>query len=165
MDNPSTNFNSSSSSFQFSRKVKQLLSALFDLVFLTLSLWAAYALRFTEWWPEDWLSDGSLLFVLSPLMGVTVFYFLDLYRIIIRYVNLQMATSIIKGLFLVSIAVYILIEILNLTVPRSIPVIFSLNSFLLIFGYRLLIHNYYQWRIKKVKTSRVIIYGAGSAGS
>ena len=163
MDNPSINFNSSS--FEFSRRVKQLLSASFDLALLTLSLWAAYALRFTELWPEDWLLDGSVLFILSPIMGITVFYFLDLYRIIIQYVNLRMATTVIKGLFIVSIAVYVLIEIFNLTVPRSIPIIFSLNSFLLIFGYRLLIHNYYQWRINKVKTYRVLIYGAGSAGN
>ena len=163
MDNPSINFNSSS--FEFSRRVKQLLSASFDLALLTLSLWAAYALRFTELWPEDWLLDGSVLFILSPIMGITVFYFLDLYRIIIQYVNLRMATTVIKGLFIVSIAVYVLIEIFNLTVPRSIPIIFSLNSFLLIFGYRLLIHNYYHWRIKKVKTYRVLIYGAGSAGN
>jgi len=165
MDNPSINFNSSSRSFEFSRRVKQLLSASFDLALLTLSLWAAYALRFTELWPEDWLLDGSVLFILSPIMGITVFYFLDLYRIIIQYVNLRMATTVIKGLFIVSIAVYVLIEIFNLTVPRSIPIIFSLNSFLLIFGYRLLIHNYYHWRIKKVKTYRVLIYGAGSAGN
>jgi len=165
MENQEIHENLLSSFLKLPRKVKQLIMALSDAALLIFSLWAAYALRFSGWWPNDWLSNGVLLFVLMPLMGVFVFTRLGLYRAVIRYVNFQLFAAVAKGVLILVALAFIVIALSNLQAPRSIPLVFGLTALLTIGGSRMIVRSYYHWIISKERTHRVLIYGAGSAGS
>ena len=40
------------------RNAKRLIMILSDMIMLNVALWSAFALRFSEWWPEKHLSDS-----------------------------------------------------------------------------------------------------------
>jgi len=149
---------------KLSRRAKQLIMVFSDTALLAFSLWAAYALRFSEWWPSDWLLNGWLLFTFIPLIGVFVFTLLGLYRAVIRYVNFQLIATVATGVAILVALAFILIALSNLKVPRSIPLIFGLTALLSIAGSRMVVRSYYYWSILSEKAHRVLIYGAGSAG-
>jgi len=147
------------------RRSKMLIMVSADLICLSASLWSAFALRFSNWWPEDWLSSASLLFMFAPLVGVFAFAHLGLYRVVIRFVSLRLTALVASGVSVLVILSYLLIFISGINVPRSIPIIFGLSAWVSVVGVRLLVRSYYYWLNSKVSVGRAIIYGAGAAGS
>jgi len=136
-----------------------------DAALLVFSLWAAYALRFSQWWPSDWLLEARFLFALMPLIGVFVFTRLGLYRAVIRYVNFQLLAAIATGSAILVALAFAAIATTNIQVPRSIPIIFGLTALMSIGGSRMVVRFFYYLIVFSKKTHRVLIYGAGSAGS
>ena len=166
MENPNINQHWHASFLRLPRKAKQFVMAAADMVFLTFSLWAAFALRFSEWWPEKELTNAWPLFIFVPLFGVLAFARLGLYRAVIRFVNLRLMATVAIGVLIVVAGAYIFRAIVSIhDIPRSIPIIFGLSAWLYIGGSRLLVRSYYHWITSKERTHRVLIYGAGSAGS
>jgi len=165
MDDHKIHSNWLSSVLKLPRRAKQLIIAFSDAAVLVFSLWAAYALRFSDWWPNDLLSNGVLLFGLIPLLGVFVFTRLGLYRAIIRYVNFQLLASVAASVSILVALTFVVIAITKIQIPRSIPLIFGLTALLSISGSRMVVRNYYYWTVLSEKAHRVLIYGAGSAGS
>ena len=165
MDDQKIHSNWLSSVLKLPRRTKQLIIAFSDAALLVFSLWAAYALRFSDWWPIDLLSNGVLLFGLIPFLGVFVFTRLGLYRAIIRYVNFQLLASVAAGVSILVALTFVVIAITNIQIPRSIPLIFGLTALLSIGGSRMVVRTYYYWTVLSEKAHRVLIYGAGSAGS
>ena len=72
MDHQQIHTNWFSSVLKLPRRAKQLMMVVTDAALLVFSLWAAYALRFSQWWPSDWLLEARFLFALMPLIGVFV---------------------------------------------------------------------------------------------
>jgi len=164
MDDQQIYANWLSSVLKLSRRAKQLIMVFSDAALLVFSLWAAYALRFSEWWPSDWLLNGWLLFAFIPLIGVFVFTVLGLYRAVIRYVNFQLIAAVATGVTILVALAFIVIALTNIKVPRSIPLIFGLTALLSIAGSRMVVRSYYYWTVLSERAHRVLIYGAGSAG-
>lgn len=152
---------------RLSRNSKRLILVLADILALVLSLWSAFALRFSEWWPHAYLEQAWSLFVFVPVIGVAVFVKLGLYRAIIRFMNVRVLQSIALGVGIIIVAAYVFVQVLGIQgVPRSVPIIFGLSAWLYLGGSRLLIRSYYHWLISHhLNRQRVIIYGAGGAGA
>lgn len=152
---------------RLSRNTKRIILVVADIIALIFSLWSAFALRFSEWWPAAYIEPSWPLFIFVPLFGVAVFVKLGLYRAVIRFMNLKVLQSIALGVTLIIAGTYAFTQLIGLnSVPRSIPVIFGLSAWLYLGGSRLLIRSYYFWLISQyVKRERVVIYGAGGAGS
>ena len=152
---------------RLSRNIKRAILVFADIVALLFSLWSAFALRFSEWWPTQYIEPSWPLFIFVPLFGVAVFIKLGLYRAVIRFMNVKVLQSIALGVTLVIAGTFAFTQVAGLdSVPRSVPIIFGLSAWLYLGGSRLLIRGYYHWLISRyTERERVIIYGAGGAGS
>ena len=148
------------------RNVKRFILAAADSFALVFSLWSAYALRFSDWWPPQALSDGLLLFIFIPLAGIPIFARFGLYRAVIRFMGTRVLRSIAMGVGLIVVGTYTLIQLVPIAgVPRSVPIIFGLCAWIYLGGSRLMIRSYYHWIVNHLgDQQRVIIYGAGGAG-
>ena len=152
---------------RLSRNAKRIILVCADIIALVFSLWSAFALRFSDWWPAQYIEPAWPLFVFIPLFGVAVFIQLGLYRAVIRFMNIKVLQSIALGVTLIIAGAYLFSQLIGLaSFPRSIPIIFGLSAWLYLGGSRLFIRSYYHWFLSHVvKRERVVIYGAGGAGS
>jgi len=150
------------------RKSKQLIMMLADTVFMPLTLWAATALRFGEWWPKT--DDLYLLLLLTPFAIVPVFIKAGLYRAVVRYMTDQMVFTVIKA---VSLSVLLLVTISALfhlaAVPRSSFVIYWGAALLYVMGSRFAARSYLlhaESGFHRVRSGKqVLIYGVGETGA
>ena len=150
-----------------SRNSRRFLLVVLDSLALIISLYSAYALRLSDWWPTPYLNASVLLFISVPIVGVAVFVRLGLYRAVLRYLGLKALKSVAIGVFVLVVFVYALAQIFEVNpFPRSVPIIFGLVAWLYVGGSRLVFRSYYQWIVFRYnKKPSAIIYGAGSAGA
>ena len=149
------------------RNIKRLIMVTADSVALVLALWSAFALRLSDWWPQDYLADAWSLFIATPVIGIAIFVKLGLYRAVVRYMNVKLLQSVALGVFLLVTSLYVTASFFDIwRVPRSIPIIFGLSAWLYLGGSRIIIRSYYHWLASRVaRNNRALIYGAGAAGA
>lgn len=94
--------------------------------------------------------------------SLAVFTKLGLYRAVVRYVSIR-ALGLVLPVLVATIWLYALVQLLGVSLPFDAIVNFGLVSLLLIGGSRLAMREMYHRMVSRRKT-RVMIYGAGSAG-
>lgn len=148
------------------RVKKRMLMVAADFFILPAALWSGFAMRFSEWWPEQYLIASISLFVLLPFVGVFVFMKLGLYKAVVRFMGVQEVLSIFKGVALLALFLWAAATVLHISpFPRSVSINFALVAFAYIGGSRFLIRHYYHWMLRcLIKKDAVLIYGAGGAG-
>lgn len=148
------------------RNSKKAIMVVADLFVLPIALWSAYALRLADWWPESYLQEAWLLFVLLPFFGALIFMKLGLYRAVVRFMGAQAIISVCKGVFTLAGLLWIAAILLEIRpFPRSVPINFALVALVYVGGSRLLVRNYYHWLLRYyVEKEPVLVYGAGSTG-
>ena len=62
--------------WELSRFTKTWILMFFDFIALFVTLWASFALRFSDIWPKLYLENNSTLFFVTPILGITLFYWL-----------------------------------------------------------------------------------------
>ena len=151
------------------RTLKRLVVVALDIAMAVVAMWMAFSLRLdTLHWPED---NQWLAYVLAPALAIPIFVRFGLYRAIFRYTGL--ATLIATGQ---AVALYggTLLALLAIVqwqgmpgIPRSVGILQPLIFLLLVSLSRTLArfwlaglsgHN-------RRAVSRLLIYGAGSAGA
>ena len=137
-----------------------------DALAVLVAVWAAFAIRLGEWWPEL-LQDVVWLFPLAVLILIPAFALAGLYRPILRYADETLLHAIVIGAsggVLLMMAVWVFLR--EGIVPRSSWLILWLVLVALIGAGRLLLRRYLR-RHFRLNTPRapVIIYGAGEAGA
>jgi FlaA1/EpsC-like NDP-sugar epimerase len=149
-----------------SRRNKRIVMVLADLIALPLALWSGFALRLSEWWPQEYLFASWKLFLLLPLIGVFIFIRLGLYRAIVRFMGAQAIWAVSKGVFLLALVLWSAAFVFQINpFPRSIPITFALVALVYVGGSRLLVRNFYHWAVKHYENKEaVLIYGAGGTG-
>lgn len=156
-----------------SRSVKRIVTLCADFLAVTVALWAAFSLRYSEPYlpPEQQL----WIFALAPVIAIPVFIRFGLYRAVIRYIGLHALGTIFQAvaLYAVLFATIILISgSVAGVVPRSVHGINALILLLFIGGSRLVgrwwfldIQHREQFGLALNRTiTPVIIYGAGASG-
>jgi FlaA1/EpsC-like NDP-sugar epimerase len=138
-----------------------------DLLTIPLAWLSAYWLRFNLGLIPPEFLDGALrsLAWVIPIQG-TVFWAFGLYRGVWRFASLpdliRIGKAVFVGTALVVMALFVVSR--NLSVPRSVPVLFLGLELLYLAGPRLL----YRWlkdhRLNLRSGERVLIVGAGRAG-
>lgn len=141
---------------------KRVVSVLSDAFFLLFAIWAAFALRLEQ---HLWLPTQGQLTVafITVVFTIAVFIRLGLYRAVIRYLGDRAFLTIIYGVIASSIAFIVLGYLLQVFVPRSVPIIYGALAFLFVSGTRLsvrMIVNHPRQRAKEA----VAIVGAGETG-
>jgi FlaA1/EpsC-like NDP-sugar epimerase len=149
-----------------SRRTKRLIAQGCDFIAIQIVLWAAYAMRLSDWWPSSWLIAGSYVFIILPLLAIPIFAKLGLYQAITRAVGpgfLKLST-LATGIAVLEI--YGLMYWLELQIPRSVPIIFGLSFWVYLTSSRLTAKHFLVWLTSdRIVKENVLIYGAGSAGT
>jgi len=151
---------------EFSRNTKRALLVTIDFIALPIALWAGYALRIGELWPDN-LVGQWWLFVAAPVVAVPIFIRMGLYRAVLRYVGSKALLTIVKAITITTLVLLALVVMTETTgVPRTVFFSFWLFSLLFIAGSRLFLRGYIHSYTKKRNTKQpVVIYGAGAAGA
>ncbi len=149
------------------RLYKQLLMAAADIVLLVFSVWAAYSLRFADWFVPS--GRQWLLMLAVPVLALPIFVTIGLYRSVIRYVGEHAMWAIVRGVTLAILLWTGLAFFSGIggtgTFPRSVPLIAWLVAVFLVGGARFFA-RWVLWRPvrKRYAGRQVLIYGAGTAG-
>ncbi|MEP4546001.1 MAG: nucleoside-diphosphate sugar epimerase/dehydratase [Saccharospirillum sp.] len=149
------------------RSHKKWIMVAADVVMIPFALWAAWALRLGQWWPQFYIERFWWLFPLMIPVGIFVFARLGLYRAIVRFMSGQAFMAIVKGSVFLALSLWSVAFLARFTgFPRSIPIIFGLVLFTLVGGSRILVRGFYQWLTRHYTNKEpVAIFGAGSAGA
>lgn len=144
------------------RVQKRLISVASDLVVLFFAIWAAFALRLEQ---QLWVPDRGHVIVaaITVVFTIAVFIRLGLYRAVIRFLGDKAFLTIIYGVFASALALIITGYLLQVPIPRSVPIIYGALAFVFVSGTRLgvrMLVNHPHQRNKEA----VAIIGAGETG-
>ncbi len=144
-----------------SRFYKRVISVCVDVFLITTAFWGGYWVRLDTAMPIQSIRHWELLVLLIP---VTVFIFakLGLYRAILRYVGFKVLWTVSLGVFISTLSLVTFAFFFEISLPRTVSVIYFAFAILLIGGVRL----FFRMLVNRGKGSRVpvLIYGAGSSG-
>lgn len=148
---------------------RQIVEVLVDFVLIIVAYISAYLLRF-----EGTIVEGNLQLIIKSLpililVQLTSFYYFGLYKKIWRYIGLFDVVSIFKA---VSMGTLITVVVLVLTTrflgySRAVFIIYWIILICLVAGVRVtlrLLREHFA-EIQKARGKRVLIFGAGDAGS
>jgi len=144
------------------RNHKVMLQIISDAAAMTLCFFVAMVIRLESFqfvyrhniWPPVGISVLATIYTL---------WVAGLYRALVRSVSGEILLITSKGVFVFGATLFIANEFLNSGIPRSVPVIGSILSVIVVGGYRFLIRNALRVPVS-VRKDPVIIYGAGDAG-
>lgn len=145
-----------------SRVQKRIISVVSDMVVLFFAIWAAFALRLEQpfWMP----GQGQVTVAgITVVFTIAVFIRLGLYRAVIRFLGDKAFLTIVYGVFASALTLIVTGYLLQVPVPRSVPVIYGALAFIFVSGTRLgvrMIVNHPRQRQKEA----VAIVGAGETG-
>ncbi|MEP4340343.1 MAG: hypothetical protein ABJ360_28835 [Roseobacter sp.] len=144
------------------RVQKRLISVASDMVVLFFAIWAAFALRLEQ---QLWVQDRGHVIVaaITVVFTIAVFIRLGLYRAVIRFLGDKAFLTIIYGVFASALALIITGYLLQVPIPRSVPIIYGALAFVFVSGTRLgvrMLVNHPHQRNKEA----VAIIGAGETG-
>ncbi|TVP52981.1 MAG: polysaccharide biosynthesis protein [Halomonadaceae bacterium] len=142
-----------------SRMKKRLVAVASDSLLLGLALWGAFALRMEG--PFHGLgTDYLLLYALTVATTIGCFIRLGLYRAIVRYLGDQALLAISGGVLASAVSLILFGYLLEVPIPRSVPVIYMALAFLVVGGTRMGVRALVQMPRNKDKEA-IIIYGTG----
>jgi FlaA1/EpsC-like NDP-sugar epimerase len=141
---------------------KRVLQVVFDCILIVICYVSAMALRLDGFGFVNTFNGWNVLFIVVPS---TIYFFIrfGLYRAVLRYISSRALRTIMVGVFLSAVIMFVADQVFVLTVPRSVPIIYAMILFCAIGGSR------FGWRaLYRLRTSRqkinVVIYGAGETG-
>ena len=148
--------------FKLNRIAKTSLQIFSDFILICLSFSLSMYLRLDSiqflYGNDFWIT----LFIISPITLI-VFYKLEFYKTIIRYISYHILYAVFFGVAFSSISILLVSQSLNLFVPRSVPIIYFAVMIIFISGIRFSLSILYH-KIKFDKRKNVAIYGAGESG-
>lgn len=146
--------------------LRRVLLVLGDTLAVLVAVWASFAIRLGDWWP-DMLQDVVWLFPLAVIILIPTFAVVGLYRPILRYADESLLYTIVLGVsagILLMMAVWVFLR--EGLVPRSSWIICWLVLTALVGGGRLVLRRYLRRRFRlSAPRTQVIVYGAGEAGA
>jgi len=150
--------------FLLPRHTKKAILIAADSICLPLALWLAFFLRQDSFFAIN--VAQIWLFAIVPVLSIPVFVRLGLYRAVIRYMGARAQYTIIKGVTLSLVALFISANYLfNMAVEPAVFGIYWVLALLYIGGSRLLVRDYFQeHRRDRDNLERMAIFGAGAAG-
>ena len=146
------------------RPAKQLIMVAADAIMLPLCLWAAIALK------QDDLAVSfgtyGAIFVSAVASAVVTFWFLGLYRSVIRFMGPQAMGAVIAGVTVSAAAAAFAAHAWGVQgVSYSALAIYWAWALLYVAGSRFVVRSAFTHTFKGSAAKRVVIYGAGVAGA
>jgi FlaA1/EpsC-like NDP-sugar epimerase len=152
------------------RWFKRTILILNDFAMLSIALWAAYSLRLSRIYiPET--PEILLLMLAAPVIGVLVFYWRGLYKLVTRFIGPEGTTRIYTAVIIAALVWALVVLMSGIQgQPRSVVVIYALIAAGLIrlsrqWAGAILLKTAPQHRpVSFDERKNVIIYGAGPIG-
>ncbi len=145
----------------FNRASKTAFLMIADYLILVLSFWSSLSIRSNSFFILS--SETFMLVLISPLISVPIFYFFGLYNSMTRYTSYQSIRVIILGVSIYTTLWFMLLLYIGIfEKPYDFLIINWISTIFLIGGVRILI----RWLLTAEESSstKIVIYGAGSAG-
>lgn len=146
---------------------KKACASLIDAICVFLSYSLSYEIRIETFTPSPFvLSDWLKLIISLLLITMVVFYLCGVYKIVVRQFIHISARNIAISVIISSLVLILLSHLYNVSMPRSIPIIYGLLLYgSLVFTRYTFKHLVYMSNILHVNDeNRILIYGAGNAG-
>lgn len=147
-----------------SRREKQMVAVVADLLLLPLTFFFGLALRYdviSMALVKNYLS----LIVAAPLISIPIFIRLGLYRAVIRFIDQKIVYVVILGVTLSVVGMAAFSAFSHVTeVSRGVFAIYWISSILYVVASRFLARGYLLQASSNGRAIRVAIYGAGQAG-
>ena len=133
-----------------------------DYFILIFCFWISLSLRINDIYIPDSQST-LLLIILAPLIAIPIFFFFGLYKSLIRYSNFMSLISITQAISIYTLIWFLLVLFSGIVVK---PYNFLFINWICSIFFTGLIRYSARWFLlrKDLKSSNVIIFGAGSAG-
>ena len=149
-----------------SRRQKQALMIMSDVIILLLAIWLSFALRLGVLWPDKILSN-LWIFLIIPLVSIPLFIRFGLYKSVLKFMGTKVIVTAFQSITITSLFVGFAMMIFRESdMPRTVILIFWFVSSILIIIMRFLYKGYlYSWDNFVNDRKPTIIYGAGSAGA
>ncbi len=148
-----------------SRTIKRIISLVYDIIAISLSLYIAICLRMgTFVIPVTNKELATLGITIVVTLGV--FIRMGMYRAILRYMTPRAMSTIIYGTCISAITLTVGSFYTYSFIPRSVPVIYFIIASILLGGPRLLVHQLIMLLNGRHYGNKeaVVIYGAGYTG-
>lgn len=117
------------------RRLKRLVMILIDCALLLSAIWAAYALRLSNWSPAI-TPERLILAFMAIAVAIPVFIRLGLYRSVIRYLPEAAIWTIFRAMMIATMCWVIIVFLTEMSgrgiVPRSVPVLYFVLGTLMI---------------------------------
>lgn len=141
----------------------------FDILALSLALWASYALRYATWILPTSI-DQMAIILTAPLIAIPIFVRMGLYRAVIRYLPERALWTIMQAMTIATVSWVVLVFLSEMSgrgiVPRSVPVLYWALGTIFIGGSRFAAKKLLWSSNGQQRPSHpVVIYGGGEAGA
>lgn len=148
-----------------SRATKRSIFLTVDSLLIPISLYLAFALRYGTATPWDPIVSSWVLFPMLTLIGSGFAWALRLHRIKLNAFDTHSISNIGVAAVLLTFSAMMLSYLLNLSAPRSVPVLLGLFFCLSALSARLGGLSLLRWASERGGNRKpVAIYGAGAAG-
>ena len=144
------------------RPQKRVISVASDLAFLLFSLWAAFSLRLETLFVLPDIQH-TVLFAGTGIITIFLFIRLGLYRAVVRYMSERALVTILLGVAGSALTLIAVAFSMQLTIPRSVPVLYGALAFLFVTGTRFGVRSLLN-RPNQLSQMPVLIVGAGQTG-
>ncbi|RZM81189.1 nucleoside-diphosphate sugar epimerase [Pseudoalteromonas rubra] len=145
-----------------SRAKKRLITLFIDSLFIISAFWLALIVRLDSFEPLVYSYNWLLLSLVLPI-SLFSFINLGLYRAVLRYVGAHAVGAIVTGTVISTVTLVILAFFLQISIPRTMPLIYAWLVILSVGGSRIMVRAMVG-RLASVNKLPVVIYGAGDAG-
>lgn len=146
------------------RNTKQSIAGFVDIVFIFLAFFGGLFIRVNQD-IGNWVSESTVYAILILVVGSTTIWIrLGVYRGLIRYLDTTALTAIIWGVLASSVLLLILSFVMDLRLPRSIPIVYLALMLVMMMGSRLMLKGVVSAARGNKEVVPVSIYGAGEAG-
>ncbi|MDR2213677.1 MAG: polysaccharide biosynthesis protein [Pseudomonadales bacterium] len=155
-----------SAPFSLSRPLKHSFMMLTDGILIVLALWLSLVLVDPRFFALHQADTYTVLFALSAVCSVAVFYQAGLYRTVLLYMGIQSGLVIFKGITISTMLIGLIVYVTDaLSLPGKVLVVFWMTALLSVGGLRFAIKLMMQNVLHNFRPREpVIIYGAGSSG-
>jgi len=153
------------------RRIKKFVIAILDWVVVSFACYLSFALRYINGLIESMSDVLVSSFIIAPSIMLISLWIVGVYSFVLRSIGLREIWKIVVGVGFAVFAWGTAVLILQLSVPRSVILIYGFTATTVILGVRFLISSMlakYDPVVgslaKSLKASNVLIYGAGTAG-
>lgn len=149
------------------RNIKRGIVVFMDAALCIVSVWLAFYLRLGHF--VSLSGPGWPAAAVAPLVALPIFIRLGLYRAVFRYIGAEALVTIANSVVIYGIVYFSIFTVISIPgVPRTIGIIQPILLLIGVGGSRLLgrywLSGRYRELLRRGSKTKVLIYGAGSAG-